>query len=404
DIKKYIYLILGHWWLFAITIFISCTIAYLINRYSQEVYEVKCSIIIGEPESKTGSIESLLNEFTKKRNKQRKAVVENEMSILKSYKMAQMALEELNFDITYTSIGRRNIAECRLYTRCPFIVLPDTSKPISATSPIYVTILSNDEYLLTINDDLKYTKSFGETVDLGSNTFSIVLRNPGIFDISSQQSNKYHFIINDFNSLVKSYMNGLSVEVNSEKGSVLTLSLSGYVPEKISDYLNKLSEIYIRSNLKDKNITSENTINFIDEQINGIIDSLEITGLRLQKFRSTNKVINLSEEGSFLFKKMQDLQTERAALEIKDKYYGYLLEYVNMKNDFSDVVAPSVVGIQDQLLSELVSNLNKLNLERRNLNLSVFENSPQTLRLNNQIKNTRSALQENLYSRIEGNK
>lgn len=94
DIKKYIFLVLSHWWWFAITLFVSLTIAYLVNRYAQNVYSASCSIIIGEQQSAAGSVESMLDELSRVRNRNRKAVVENEITILKSYKMARLALEE----------------------------------------------------------------------------------------------------------------------------------------------------------------------------------------------------------------------------------------------------------------------------------------------------------------------
>ena len=127
DIKKYIYLILSHWWLFGIAIFISLTIAYLINRYSQEVYSASCSLIVGEEKSGAGTIEGVLDELSRLRTKKNKAVVENEISILKSYKMARLALEELKFDITYTEVGRREIAQTQLYQDSPFVVEYDST-------------------------------------------------------------------------------------------------------------------------------------------------------------------------------------------------------------------------------------------------------------------------------------
>jgi tyrosine-protein kinase Etk/Wzc len=111
DIKKYIYLILSHWWWFGISVFISLTIAYLINRYTQKIYSADCTVIIGEEKSGSGSIEGILDELTRVRANKRKAVVENEITILKSYKLARMALEELNFNVSYVAVGRRGIAE-----------------------------------------------------------------------------------------------------------------------------------------------------------------------------------------------------------------------------------------------------------------------------------------------------
>lgn len=402
DIMKYVYLILGHWWWFAISIFIAFTIAYLVNRYSQEEYQSSCSIIVGEPEAAAGSVESMLDEFNRYNKKKRKAVVENEISILKSYKLARTALEELDFEVSYTAIGRRNIAERQLYHECPFYVKFDTTDgKIVFPGPYYVNILSDDEYLIKINEENSYKFNFDTYNELGNTRLALFRKNNFFYKPSG--SNKYSFKYNDVNILAKKYSNGLSVDVNAEKGSILSLSLNGFVPGKIANYLNKLSEVYIRSNLNEKNIASVNTIEFIDDQLRGIVDSLESTSLRLQKFRSENKVIDISKEGSFLFEKVQSLQSEKAMLDINSRYYNYLLEYIEKKRDFSDLAAPSVVGIQDPLLNKLVGTLNELNLDWRNISMSVVANSPQAIQLQNEIKNTHNALQENLESLIASN-
>lgn len=403
DIKKYIFLILMHWWWFAIALFVSLSIAYMVNRYSQQVFSANCSIIIGEPNAVAGSVESLLDELSRIRGTKRKAVVENEISILKSYKMTRLALEELDFGITYTAVGRRNIAESQLYKSCPFVVLPDSVTKLKGFGKVDLTILSKEKYKLSIGDNFEKTLQFGELFASEDIRFSIVLRDPENYVFEKQYSNKYYFTINDINAQALMYSRGLGVEVNDEKGSILSLGMTGYVPQQITDYLNKLSDVYIRSNLEEKNIASENTIKFIDEQLQNIVDSLEITGLRLQNFRSANKVIDLGKEGNFLFNQLQSLQSEKVALEMNDHYYRYLLRYIDEKTDYSDVIAPSVLGIQDQLLNSLISTLNALNLQKRNLSFSIQENSPQNSQIINQINDTRNALRENLKNLVDNN-
>jgi len=404
DIKKYIFLILNHWWWFAISVFVCLTFAYMVNRYSQKIYQASCSLIIGDQGSQAGSIDNMLDELSRVRTAKRKAVVENEISVLKSYKMARMALEELNFNIAYTEVGRRGIVEAQLYNQSPFIVIPDTSKPNLASYPIYITILSKDRYHIMIDSkkNISQEMHFGEKFSNPHFNFTIKLRDPERFHFENLSSFKYYFIITDINALANSYKTNLKVEVNNEKGSILMLSITGHVSEQISDYLNKLSEVYVQSNLEEKNEASVNTIEFIDEQLRGIVDSLETTGLKLQRFRTENKVIDMSKEGNFLLTQMQSLQSDKAVLDLKAHYYQYLLDYVNKRTDYSDLVAPSVVGIEDKLLNELIIKINELNMQRRSLDFSVQANSPQSLQINSQIDDVLKTLQENLKSLISG--
>ena len=403
DFKKYFFLILGHWWWFAISIFLSLTIAYLVNRYSQKIYSTKATIIISDGENATGSIESLLEDFTRTRNKKRKAVVENEISILKSYKLARLTLSELDFGITYVAVGRRNIAETQLYKNQPFDVIIDSSKTTYWGGKFDVTILNKTTYKLEIGDNFSTKLKFGEDFVKTGIAFKIVLKDPENYSETLLNTNKYYFAINNIHAQANHYSAKLGVQVNDDKGSILTLTMTGFVPMQITDYLNKLCEVFIRSNLEEKNIASENTIKFIDTQLRGVVDSLEATGIRLQNFRSANRVIDISKEGTFLFERLRNLQSEKAALEIKARYFAYLLEYIEEKTDYSDVVAPSVIGVQDELLNNLVIELNRLNSEQRNLTYSVNSNSPQIKLLDARIINTQANLKENLTSLIKGN-
>lgn len=106
DIKKYLYRILYNWWWFALSVFLALTVAYLVNRYSEDIYRANCSVIIANENTPRGDIESVIEEMTNIRNRRTKAVVQNEMTVLKSYKMTNAALERLDFGITYTAVGR----------------------------------------------------------------------------------------------------------------------------------------------------------------------------------------------------------------------------------------------------------------------------------------------------------
>ncbi len=46
DIKRYISLFISNWYWFAIALFISISIAYGINRYSEKIYTVSSSLLI----------------------------------------------------------------------------------------------------------------------------------------------------------------------------------------------------------------------------------------------------------------------------------------------------------------------------------------------------------------------
>ncbi len=62
-------------------------------------------------------------------------------------------------------------------------------------------------------------------------------------------------------------------------------------------FLSRLIDVFINNNLERKNKEAERTIKFTDDQLNGISESLSITEDKLQKFRSRNRVMDISAQG-----------------------------------------------------------------------------------------------------------
>jgi len=105
--------------------FLALTIAYGINRYSQQVYSVSSTLLIkddqlGGMNSNAASVLPGGDIFKSQQN------LLNEIGILKSFKLNYRAMKELtDFHVVYMGVGKRGIVESRMYKRCPFIVIYD---------------------------------------------------------------------------------------------------------------------------------------------------------------------------------------------------------------------------------------------------------------------------------------
>ena len=394
DIKKYLFKFLSNWYWFAITISVALAIAYMVNRYSEPIYTISSSLIISDKQSDVASVEAIIEELGRSRVR-RKATVVNEISILKSYKIARMALEELDFGISYVGVGKREIAETKLYHNCPFIVIPDSSHSQIFGYPVLIKVLSSKEYLLEINDQYSIKKKlkFGETFESDIFKFRIVLRNPN-YAYDENNSNKYYFFFNNINSLANQYRSRLNIGVNDEKGSILTLSIRGYVPDKMATYLNKLSEVYIRSELTEKNLRAENTIRFIDEQLQNIVKDLNAAEKRLQEFRTNNQVFNLTQKGDLLFTELTRIQSEKMPFEIKNRYYNYLKEYIKNQDKNDPIVAPSILNINDPTLQALVNQYNEKLSKQNSFSNIAKEDTPNIMYLQNELNKLLESIKE----------
>ncbi|HUW05819.1 MAG TPA: polysaccharide biosynthesis tyrosine autokinase [Williamwhitmania sp.] len=404
DIKHLIYRVLGNWYWFAISIFAFLFIAYLINRYSEQVYSVTSSVIVKDDDNSKGltGAENLIQGLKLVRNTKS---VQNEIGILQAYTLAYQTVSQLpDFNVTYVAVGRRSIKEQKLYKSSPFKVILDTSKANMANYPVYINILSKDKYQLEIDDGMgiSQTMQFGQQFTNDAFSFKVVLRNPNDYT-EDLVGRRYYFTINDLNSMAIAYQAKVTVTLNDKKGSILTLVSTGYVAEQEADYLNKLMEVYINRGLEEKNQIAENTVKFIDVQLADMTDTLQRAEQRLQDFRTNNKVIDLKQEGGALLDRIKALQNEKGMFELKGRYYAYLKKYLADRSELNNLVAPSAMGVDDPQLGMLLDEINKTYIERAELKASVKQGNPGLEQLNIRLENLRSSLAEKVNSLIATN-
>jgi len=398
DFKRYLSLFISNWYWFAIALFISISIAYGINRWSEEVYTVSSTLLIKDDQ--LGGVNSgMTNIFPGVEAFKSQQNLKNEIGILKSYKLNYEVMQELpEFHVEYIAVGKRGLVESRMYNRSPFIVVYDSLIKQTPMHKVEIKILSDKKYRLIVNGNKNFEKemTFGERFSEMGFDFIINLRNSSKYIYDADVSNKYYFYFLNPLTLANQYRSKLSVTPIEEEASLVTLSTSGFVPEQEADYLNKLMDVYIQFGLDFKNQTAAQTMDFIEKQLGTISDSLHLAEGDLESFRLVNRLIDISREGVVIQNKLEQIDAERTALLLRKNYYEYLKEYIDTKKETGDIVAPSVMGVSDQLLIRLVDELSQLQQQKKQLAMNLYESAEPLKVLEANIITTRKAISENI--------
>ena len=93
--------------------------------------------------------------------------------------------------------------------------------------------------------------------------------------------------------------------------TVLIISIKDESQGQAVKLVNALTNMYVQSNLDFKNTKSVNAIEFIDDQLYGITDSLHVTEKRLQTYRETNHILNVTDVSSKTFDQIYDLDKQK---------------------------------------------------------------------------------------------
>jgi tyrosine-protein kinase Etk/Wzc len=392
DFKRFISLFISNWYWFAISLFITISIAYGINRWSEKVYTVSSTLLLNDDRS--GALTDIFPGSEGFRSQQK---VNNEMGILRSFYLNDKVMRKLHeFNVVYTSVGKRGIAESRLYKSAPFKVIFDSLELQPQSKKVNIKITSDDRYELELDGEKKYDGLFfGEGFREEGFDFKLILRDTN-FKFNPEFSNTYHFYFTNPVSMANNYRSKLSVVPVAEEASLVTLTTTGFVIEQEADYLNTLMEVYLESGLEYKNQTTDQMIAFIEGQLATVSDSLKDAENNLENFRLLNKLINISQEGVVIQEKLEKIDVEKTRLLIQKNYYMYLNKYIEDRDGNSDIVAPSIMGVTDQLLLRLVEDLSGLQKEKRQLSINLYESAEPLRVIETSISNARKAIYENI--------
>jgi capsular exopolysaccharide synthesis family protein len=389
------------WYLFFIFLLVGAT--FLFHRYIVDEYEVSGSMLIRTNTSPEAKILDRSNIFSSGLN------LENDILRIKSKGLAKDALSKLHFDVEY--YAKTTIKPIELYDRSPIridvdwahVQVTNTALELIALSETNFRILPEESGLIDFNpamaagDDALYDKTytFGELIETGRSKFTVNLINPGKIDESVV------FKLIDPSSLEELYSKAIQVTLQNEYSSVLRLTTTTKVVEKGRDYINSLMEAYIGYDLREKNKIQENTLDFIEEQLGFLKDSLQEKERELQNFKVENKLLDISAEFSNILSKMNNLDEMSAEIDYQLDYFNEIKSYMQAKSkDFSDVIAPSVIGVSDPLLNGLIQTLVTLSQDRRKLLATVNEKHPEVLKIDVQMEKSQESLFENVLNLI----
>lgn len=325
----------------------------------------------------------------------------NETIILKSRPIANATLDKLDFDVEYYEEGPFIPKE--IYRKTPIVVEVDWKAPQLTHGIIRVDWTSLEEYTLVFE-----SKGYGQFFPDGSSgsigeleelnfKFNEWAETPQfklkISNVSGQESGTSYFILRDRNYLINYFSLGLTIELSQKNSSILNLSLVVPNRAKGEAYLNALMETYLDQELQEKNEIANRTINFIDSQVAGVADSLNLIEDELQDYRSTNKIYNLSNESSSVFASLTQIENQLANENLKRRYYQSLKDYL-VRENYNEIVVPSGLGIDDPYLNGLIENLLSVQVERSRLMATQTEISPAVRETNKKLSDLNKSIRE----------
>ena len=417
DLKALILKYYQYWYYFLLSILFCGFIAFLNNRYTIPEYSVSTTLLIRDDNNTQLGAENLLEGlelFSGKKN------LKNEIVILNSYSITEKVIDELALGITYYQHSLLQTHE--MFESAPFTVTLDSNNNQLTGNKFEVRIIDKTSFNLLVvtedqfpydlitekvdktilsNLDINETYQFGELII--NDFFSFTINKSIFFNLDEllEKNKTYSFKLSKIDKLAHKLMNKITINPINEETSVLKLSIKDRNPKKNINILNKITEIYIRSELDEKNIMAINTIDFIDNQLTIIQDSLTFIENKLEAFRVQNPNLEIIETQDFgTYFQKQKLDNTLSEQSVNIKYYQSLLSYLKDEKNSNSIVSPTSMGISNPELNGLINQLLKLYAQEGELKLTTTKRNPTYKAIVSQIEHTKNTIIENVNNLI----
>ncbi len=393
---------LRQWPLFLILCLAGGAIGFFYYKKSPNIYEVKSRILIKSEENSLGSAFNLDNPML---NMGKRAGIENQLGILRSYTLFRKALDNLNWQTSW--FRKELLYNTDLYNNEPFeLIVPPSAKN---AENVFLSIVALDDKRYKIEADgetsmngyiqtIEFEKegNFGEPF---LNDFFNFTLNRGKGEID----HTYLLRFNNLHWMTSSYMGKTQIDLEDNSDLIL-IRIHGENIHKEADFINELNKVFIDFGMENKFHNSEKSMQFIDSQLSRIEETLGTAEEEFSNFRSNNQVMNLGQEAQLIYSKLEEIENEKYLTQLQIDYYSELQNYLDDSGRIGEMVNPSVIGIKDPDLSGMLSKLTELYSRREQLSYSVQDKNPSFIMLEKEIKITRDGLEESLKNQLRATK
>ena len=399
------YLIHWPWFVVSIIICIACAWGYL--RLTTPIYNISATVLIKDEKKGGGaSMSSDLEKMGLEGFVSSSSNVDNEIEVLRSKSLAREVVNNLGLFVTY--MDEDEFPSKELYHTSPVLVSLTHQEADKLPGRMEINMILQPTGALGVQitvGEKEYRKQFDKlpaVFPTDEGTIAFFANNDTLSAVCPENITKERHItafINRPFSVLKEYVNSLSIAPTSKTTSVVVISLENTNTRRGRDYINKLLEMYNINANNDKNEVAQKTAEFIDERIGIISKELGSTEQDLENFKRSAGITDLSSEAQIALTGNAEYEKKRVENQTQINLVMDLQRY--MKGNEYEVL-PSNIGLQDAASAGAIDRYNQMLVERKRLLRTSTENNPTIINLDTSIRAMRTNVQATLDATLKG--
>lgn len=370
------------WYWFAISLFITLTIAVLYLLSTPPIYTRTAAILVKD-NSKSSSSTGAMSDFSDLDIFKSNTNINNELLTLKSPTLMTEVVNRLGLNETFTI--RKGLKNVDLYKVSPVTITFCDKIEV----PLSFTIKFSSKEAFAISELEISGEDIGET--LSAQMGDSIQTSAGIMIVSPTQEftdafigTSIRYVRGSVRAAVDTYSNALVAELGNEDATIINLSINDTSIRKAEDILNTLIEVYNENWIRDKNQIAVSTSQFISDRLGVIESELGHVDENISSYKSEHLLPDVQAASSLYMAQSAENNKELSTLNNQLSTAQYIRRELNTKQ--LDQTLPANSGIVSANIETQISEYNNLVLDRNRLIANSSEKNPL-------VKNMASSLQ-----------
>ena len=385
DLRNEVLKYLPFWFWFVGFIIVALLVANIYLRYTPNTFETTAKIkILDNSNSSFRMPSDGISIFGRS-----KTNISNELEVLKSYRILGIVVDELDLMDSYYVPGR--FIKTEVWETSPIKIVwhGDAEKIKNLSVNFTITIAKNGYEVEELSRKLM---SYNKQYSYGNVSFTIEPKSIINNQIGSKilvQKTTYRNAINNLFGSITAGNTG-----DEKESEIIKVSMRGLNDRKLEDIVNNLIRIFNEDGVRDRQLASKNTIEFVNDRFAFLVNELDSIENYKVAYKKSNKLTFLEENSSITTSKKSTVEDQLFDIENQISLAKFLGKSIKVGADFE--LLPSDIGITNANINTFVAEYNSNITEYNKLLISAGKNNPTVTVLADKL----TAIQRNIFTSI----
>ncbi len=383
------------WYIFAIAVVGCVALAFLYTRVHAPEYQVKANLLITQDQDDGSGMGALSAVFGSS------AQVDDEVFAVSSHSLFKKVAKELGVNQLHV--------EKRGFLKKEF-VYPDYAVNLTCDPAIPDTLRAALLFKVKVNGKGKVNatvKMKRKTVgEIKNATFPATVSTPyGDFTLEkgsafpADEGVSTEIVYMGYDAAAEGIAQYVEVDIASRKSNVIQMELESSNIDYAKAVLDAIIEQYNLRGLKEKNLRSQKTIDFIDSRLALLSDDLVTSENTIETYKKENGIVDLRADAEYQFTKKGALEQALVTSETEMQIVKLIKDFVSDPKNKNELVPASltVPGQQSAGGDNFIGAYNELILERLDLVQNAHAGNAALATIDRKI----DAMRKNLLSTVD---